>query len=82
MEKTNRCGQRVKRPGGLAPAESRLDRAQDGLHVIRHLPLRMAAGVVARIPTVIALIEDEQLEVAQEVSPEWKISIDRKPVAM
>src|SRR6266540_4194671 len=82
MQQVNRCGQRMKRSGGLAPAEARLDPAQDGFHVVRHLPLRMTAGVVARVPTVIALIKDEDLELAQEASPEWKIRIDRKPVAM
>jgi hypothetical protein len=42
----------------------------------------MAAGVMARVPAVIALIEDEYFAISHEVAPEWKIRVDCKPVAM
>src|SRR5262249_50192339 len=69
-----------KRAGGRAPAEVPLDRARNNFQIVRHLPLRMAGGVVARVPAMIPQVEHEQVEIAQQAGPEWKIAVDGKAI--
>src|SRR6187431_1073062 len=72
----------MKHTRGATPAKRLLDRESHDFHVLGHLHHGMVGKVVARVPAVIALIVDDQVEVRKQLPPERKIGIACKSVAV
>ena len=85
LERMHRSGdarQRMEQSGGRLRAELAIDRMPDDVHVGDEVLPRMSFGAVQRIVPVIAEVEDDHFVALAQRSPEWKVAVDREPVAV
>src|ERR1019366_8544961 len=82
MHRSRDARQRMEQPGGRFGAELAINRVPDRVHIGDEVLPRMPFGGVQRVVPVVAEIEDEHFVTLAQRSPEWKVTVDRKPVAV
>src|ERR1700683_5613577 len=81
---TNRdqARQRMENPRDRLRSELALNRAQHAFQIGNKMRQVVPRGAVERILAVIANVEQNQVVSIAKQIPEWKIRIDREPIAM
>src|SRR5208282_1386289 len=82
MHRSRDARQRMKQPGGRLGAKLAINRVPDRVHIGDEVLPRMPFGGMQRVMPVVAEIEDDHFVTLAQRSPEWKITVDRKPVAV
>ena len=69
-------------PAARLHAKLAIDRMPNHIHIRDEVLPGVAFGGVQRVMAVIAEVEDDHFVARTQRSPEWKVAIDREPVAM
>src|ERR1700674_3433799 len=82
MHRGRHSRERMKQPRRSLGAKFTIYRVPDHVHVFDKICPGMTLGSMQRVVPMIAEVKDDDFVAIAELPPEWKVAVNREPVAM